>query len=183
MASGKRASMREGPLAALFRKTEEDGIEEREVRDEQPPEQAKPKTERVFDQSKIAALIDKRDPTRQAVTGDTLNSNAALGLSKGAAPDNTWGAMFRRKVESCWTNKPYAGLDAQRPVVVFGIKLKRDGNLEGMPVAIETPPGAYARAYQESALRAIIQCAPYNLPAVFFEEWKAFEPVFQERPL
>src|SRR5919202_2476827 len=28
MASGKRASMREGPLAALFRKTEEEGLDE-----------------------------------------------------------------------------------------------------------------------------------------------------------
>ena len=28
MASGKRASMREGPLAALFRKTEEDGLDD-----------------------------------------------------------------------------------------------------------------------------------------------------------
>jgi cell division protein FtsZ len=35
MASGKRASMREGPLAALFRKTETDGLE-----DEQAPEEA-----------------------------------------------------------------------------------------------------------------------------------------------
>ena len=49
MASGKRASMREGPLAALFRKTEEDGLEpeakgrhqEREAarREESPAEQ------------------------------------------------------------------------------------------------------------------------------------------------
>ena len=28
MATGKRASMREGPLAALFRKTETDGLED-----------------------------------------------------------------------------------------------------------------------------------------------------------
>ena len=28
MERGKRASMREGPLAALFRKTEEEGLEE-----------------------------------------------------------------------------------------------------------------------------------------------------------
>ena len=62
-----------------------------------PPQPPKPKAERMFDQSKIAALLDKRDPTRQAVTGDTLNSNAALGLSKGKAADNsaTWGAMFK----------------------------------------------------------------------------------------
>jgi outer membrane biosynthesis protein TonB len=149
-----------------------------------PPEQQKPK-ERVFDQSKIAALIDKRDPARQAATGETLNSNAQLGLSKGRAADNsaTWGSMFRRQVENCWRNKPYAGIDQQTPVVVFSIKLKRDGTLETMPVVVETPPGAYARAYQESAMRAIIQCQPYNLPATYFDEWKAFEPVFQEKSM
>src|SRR5947209_16372355 len=41
MASGKRASMREGPLAALFRKTEEEGLEGTDVRagaaQRQPP--------------------------------------------------------------------------------------------------------------------------------------------------
>ena len=52
-----------------------------------------------------------------------------------------------------------------------------------MPAVVETPPGAYARAYQESAMRAIIQCQPYNLPATYFDEWKAFEPVFQEKSM
>ena len=44
-----------------------------------PPQPPKPKQERTFDQSKIAALLDKRDPTRQAITGATLNSSASLG--------------------------------------------------------------------------------------------------------
>ena len=61
--------------------------------------------------------------------------------------------------------------------------LKQDGKLEAMPVPDGTPPTAYARAYSESALRAIIECQPYNLPAQFFEEWKSFTPVFQERPV
>ena len=50
MASGKRASMREGPLAALFRKTETEGLEDdaaappaEPLRAEQPPrEPARP---------------------------------------------------------------------------------------------------------------------------------------------
>src|ERR1700749_2439000 len=65
-----------------------------------PPQQSKPK-DRVFDQTRIAELLDKRDPTRAAVTGATLNSNAALGLSHGQAADNsaTWGAMFQSQVE------------------------------------------------------------------------------------
>src|SRR3954468_2902482 len=40
MGSDKRASMREGPLAALFRKTDEQGTEEREVTDEAPAAKA-----------------------------------------------------------------------------------------------------------------------------------------------
>jgi outer membrane biosynthesis protein TonB len=144
-----------------------------------PPEQAKPKTERVFDQSKIAALLDKRDPNRQAVTGDTLNSNAALGLSKGKAADNsaTWGSLFKSQVDRCW-KVPYGGIESQNPLAVFYIRLKRDGTLDGMPVPETAPTTPYLRVYQESALRAIIECQPYRLPAAFFEEWKYFAPEF-----
>jgi outer membrane biosynthesis protein TonB len=148
-----------------------------------PPEEKKIK-ERVYDQSKIAELIDKRDPSRRAATGETLNSNASLGLSKGRAGDNsaTWGSMFRRQVENCW-KKPYGGIEQERPEVAFNIRLKKDGTLEAMPSPDGTPSTPYARAYSESAMRAIIQCQPYNLPAQFFEEWRAFTPVFQERPI
>jgi len=50
MASGKRASMREGPLAALFRKTEEEGLEGSDVREDDarrtPASGAAPRTGR-----------------------------------------------------------------------------------------------------------------------------------------
>jgi outer membrane biosynthesis protein TonB len=146
------------------------------------PQPPKPKAERTFDQSKIAALLDKRDPTRQAVTGDTLNSNAALGLSKGKAADNsaTWGSMFQSQVERCW-KKPYGGLDAENPQIVIDIRLKRDGTLETSPLPEGTPATPYLRVYQESALRAIIECQPYNLPAAYFDEWKYFGGLFTER--
>ena len=145
------------------------------------PQPQKPK-ERTFDQTKIAALLDKRDPTRQAATGETLNSNAALGLAHGKAADNsaTWGAMFKSQVERCW-KKPYGGIEALQTEAAFTIRLKRDGTLEGMPAPEGTPSTPYLRVYQESALRAIIECAPYNLPPAFFDEWKYFIPVFTER--
>lgn len=170
------------PIAEAIKKEEKKPPPKPVQQAAKPPEPAKPKTERAFDQSKIAALLDKRDPTRQAATGDTLNSNAALGLSKGAAADNsaTWGAMFKQQVERCW-KKPYGGIEQQKSEAVFAIKLKRDGSLEGMPVPEGTPATPYLRVYQESALRAIIECQPYKLPAAFFEEWKYFAPVFTEQ--
>ncbi len=145
-----------------------------------PPQQSKPK-ERTFDQSKIAALLDKRDPTRQAVTGDTLNSNAALGLSKGKAADNSaaWGGMFLEQVNRCW-KVPYGGIESQKPQVVIDIRLKRDGTLEAPPVPVGTPATPYLRAYQESALRAVIECQPYKLPQAMFDDWKYFSGLFTE---
>jgi outer membrane biosynthesis protein TonB len=169
-----------------------DTIKKEEVKKPPPPPkpvQAKPPeppkqriVERHFDQSQIAALLDKRDPTRQATTGDTMNSNAALGTAKGAAADNsaTWGSMFQRQVERCW-KKPYGGIESQKPEVAFAIRLKRDGTLEGSPVPEGTPATPFLRVYQESALRAIIECQPYKLPAAMYDEWKYFAPVFKEK--
>ena len=118
------------------------------------------------------------------MTGDTLNSNAALGLAKGKAADNsaTWGALFKEQVLRCW-KKPFGGIEAQRVEAEFSIKLKKDGTLETMPVAQTAPGSAYQRVFQESGLRAIIECAPYRLPDSFFEEWKFFNPVFDSRDL
>jgi colicin import membrane protein len=169
------------PIAEAIKKEEKKPPPKPVQQAAKPPPEQKPK-ERTFDQSKIAALLDKRDPTHAAVTGDTLNANAALGTAKGKAADNsaTWGAMFKQQVERCW-KKPYGGIEAQQTEVSFAIKLKRDGTLEGMPVPEGTAGTPYLRVYQESALRAIIACQPYNLPAAFFDEWKYFAPVFTER--
>ena len=138
--------------------------------------------ERHFDQTKIAALLDKRDPTRNAATGSTLNSNAALGLAKGTAADNsaTWGALFRQQVERCW-KKPYGGIETRNFVAIFTIKLKSDGTLESTPAPMGGNNSPAFRAYQESAQRGIIACQPYKLPAAFFEEWKFFEGAFDEK--
>jgi outer membrane biosynthesis protein TonB len=169
------------PIAESIKK-EEKKPPPKPVQAAKPPEPPKPKVERTFDQSKIAALLDKRDPSRQAAAGETLNSNAALGLAKGAAANNsaTWGSMFKEQVLRCW-KKPYGGLEAARFEVEFNIKLKRDGSLEAMPVAVSSASSPYQRVFLESGLRAIIECSPYRLPPAFFTEWQAFIPVFDNR--
>jgi outer membrane biosynthesis protein TonB len=173
------------PIAEAIKKEEKKPPPKPQVQAATPqPQPPKPKAERTFDQTKIAALLDKRDPSREAVTGETLNSNAALGLAHGKAADNsaTWGAMFKEQVQRCW-KKPYGDVEAQRVQSEFSIKLKKDGSLEAMPVAQASPSSAFQRVFQESGLRAIIDCAPYQLPAAFFDEWKFFYPVFDSRDL
>jgi outer membrane biosynthesis protein TonB len=171
------------PIAEALKKEEKKPPPKPQAQAATPPQPAKPKTERTFDQTKIAALLDKRDPSRQAITGDTLNSNAALGLAHGKAADNsaTWGAMFQDQVNRCW-KKPYGGIESHDdPQIVIDVKLKRDGTLEASPFPEATQSTPYLRVYQESALRAIIECQPYKLPAAYFDEWKYFAPVFHEQ--
>ena len=172
------------PIAEALKKEEKKPPPKPQAQAAAPPQPTKPKAERTFDQTKIAALLDKRDPSRQAVTGDTLNSNAALGLAKGKAADNsaTWGALFKDQVLRCW-KKPYGGIEAQRVEAEFSIKLKKDGTLEAMPLAQTSPSTTFQRVFLESRLRAIIECAPYRLPQAFFEEWRFFNPVFDSRDL
>ena len=75
MASGKRASMREGPLAQLFRKTEEDEArpDKKPRQEERPPEQERtaeqdPKLGRPLPEGGPAPQVTKHVPEPQGQT-------------------------------------------------------------------------------------------------------------------
>src|SRR5215210_8129162 len=74
MASGKRASMREGPLAQLFRKTEEDDArpEQKPRQEERPAEErtadTEPKLGRPLPEGGPAAQVTRHVPEPQAQT-------------------------------------------------------------------------------------------------------------------
>ena len=98
---------------------------------------------------------------------------------KGKAADNsaTWGAMFQSQVERCW-KKPFGGIESQNPEAAFEIKIEaRRHARKRCRFRKDRPRRRICAVYQESALRAIIECQPYNLPAAYFEEWKYFAPV------
>ncbi len=73
MASGKRASMREGPLAALFRKTEEDGLE--------------PEQERLVDADGTDVLGDDARPRVPSPRERLRNAFPAEGAQERAVSD------------------------------------------------------------------------------------------------
>ncbi|MEO8318673.1 MAG: hypothetical protein ABI561_10165 [Bradyrhizobium sp.] len=83
------------------------------------------------------------------------------------------------QVQRCW-KKPKPGADAAKVEAAFSIRLTRDGKLEGPPVPEEVQTTPYQRLLQESGLRALVACQPYQLPADYFEEWKHFAPVFTD---
>jgi cell division protein FtsZ len=59
MERGKRASMREGPLAALFRKTEDEGLEEPLRKEEEPTSDQRPATSDAPQQTPAARRVEE----------------------------------------------------------------------------------------------------------------------------
>jgi outer membrane biosynthesis protein TonB len=170
------------PIAEALKKEEKKPPPKPQAEAAKPPPQPPKPKERTFDQSKIAALLDKRDPSHQAATGDTLNSNAALGTSKGKADAivATWKGAFVAAVRRCF-NFPYNGRDADQFEVDIDIQLRRDGTVASQPVivGVRGPSKSIADALGESARRAVEQCQAYAfLPKDQYETWKYIPMTF-----
>jgi colicin import membrane protein len=149
-----------------------------------PPQPQKPK-ERVFDQSKIASLIDKRDPTRQSITGAALNPTPSLGTATGNSDTRvaTWKGAFVRRMRECFS-PPYNGQDQDQFEADIDIPMRLDGSVAAEPVivAVRGPSKSVAMAIAESAKRAILKCQAYTfLPKDQYETWKKIELTFAMR--
>ncbi len=147
-----------------------------------PPKPQKPKQEHVFNEAKIAALLDKRDPDHQALTGAALNASASLGLHSGNAQTNvaTWKGAFVAAVRRCF-NFPYNGQDADQFEADIDIYMRPDGTLASEPtiVAVRGPVKSIGDAMAESAKRAIVQCQAYAfLPKEQYNTWKYIPMTF-----
>ena len=182
----KKQDQQVDPIAeALKKEHQKKPVEKKEAKAE-PKKDEKPKKERTFDQSKIAALLDKRNPERNAVTGDTLNQAPAFGTAKGAAKKLTmsWVGALQARIRQCW-NVPAGVRDADHIEFRVYFELRKDGTVAGMPRLVAAPPAASGPAITESAIRAIQQCQPYNfLPqAEYVDGWDRLDITFSSRDL
>ena len=142
-----------------------------------PKETKQPK----FDADKIAALLDKREPERQAAAGETVNPNASLGRVNGQAARLSQSELdaLRRRISECW--RPPVGADqAQDLMVVFRVVFNLDGTVKQGPTVVEGAASSYGPIFAESAKRAILQCQPYTmLRHETYNLWKDMEIGFK----
>jgi len=150
-----------------------------------PPPPPKPKQERTFDQSKIAALLDKRDPTRQAITGAALNSSASLGTTRGTAVTLSQSELdaMRARLASLWNVQPGTEHPEELYVTVR-IRLNLDRRLAGPPQVISTGSSPRYQAAAEAAVRAVLQGQPYTmLREETYEQWKYMDIDFDPKQM
>lgn len=150
-----------------------------------PPQPPKPKQERVFDQSKIAALLDKRDPTRQASAGAALNASASLGTARGNSATLSASELdaLRARLTKLW--QVQAGLERPEELIVdIRIRLTPDRRLAAPPEIASRGSSPRFQAAADAAVRAVLQGQPYDmLRTETYDQWKDMIVTFDPRQM
>jgi hypothetical protein len=148
-----------------------------------PPRRPQPKPPK-FDADKIAALLDKRDPLRQAATGAEL-STPTLGTAMGnaAALSQSEIDALKARLMGLW-NPPIGIKDPQDYVIRIRIRLGRDGRLTAPPVVLTSGTGQLFDSARDSAVRAVFQGQPFDmLRPEHYATWKDIEVTFDPRDM
>ena len=182
----KQAEAKPDPIADALAKDEAKKPEPKkaDVKPPTPPKKPAPPTPK-FDSKQVAALLDKRDSTRLAAAGETLNSAPSLGLSNGAAAQLSLSELeaLRARLAQLWT-VPAGAKDPQELVVLVRIKLNRDGKLAAPPVVLSSGTSPLFMAARDSAIRALFRGQPYDmLKPEHYEQWKDVEITFDPRDM
>lgn len=150
-----------------------------------PPQPPKPKQERVFDETKIAALLDKRDPTRQSITGAALNASASLGSTHGRAATLSQSELdaMRARLASLWNVQP--GVEhPEELIVTVRIRLNPDRRLAAPPQVVSTGTSPRYQAAAEAAVRAVLEGQPYTmLRDESYDQWKYMDIDFDPKQM
>jgi len=118
MAGGKRASMREGPLAALFRKTEEDGLGGPGGRDPGAPEQA-PQAPAAAAQAPVAPTPGRQPDVRPEPPREAPRRNPAPSSEErsGATPPERLRQVFAADIPENIMERPRPAPVVEEPPV------------------------------------------------------------------
>ena len=157
-----------------------------------PPKRQPSETKRSsFDAGAMASLIDKSIPDAPVKPRDTsaFAKSIEAAIPKGAKVSPraiaTLEQAIRSQIAPCW-NPPIGGADVQAMTAVLRIRLNKDGSVSATPEFVSQTGAtagnaAYARAFVETARRAVLRCAPLALPADMFGYWREFELNFDPR--
>lgn len=163
------------PIAEALKKEEK----------KKPPKKQEVKEQPKFDASKIAALLDKRAPQRQASAGQELSSAPSLGTAQGNAKSLSQSEIdaLRARLMSLW-NPPVGIQNPEDYVIRVRIQLKRDGTVGAPPMVLTSGRGVLFETARDSAIRAVFRGAPYTmLRPENYDLWKDIEVTFDPREM
>jgi colicin import membrane protein len=171
------------PIAETLKKEEAKKKAEEKAKAKAAQQQQKPQPQ--FDPTKIAALLDKREPQRLASTGEELSPTPSLGKSDGRAAQLSQSEIdaLRKRLGECW-NPPAGATNGGQLKVVLRVLFKPDATVATPPQLVAATASPFGPAMAESAKRAILTCQPFTmLRPDHYQQWKDIEITFDPREM
>ena len=141
-----------------------------------PKKAAAKKNKKPFDPDRIAALLNKvpdAGPKSPAAPEKKKKPAPAKGRADGRDLAMTFNEIdaLRAKISQCW-NPPVGGLGADAIKVKLRMALRPDGSLSREPQVVNRVGSPYFQAAADAAVRAVMLCQPYELPAKKYALWR-----------
>lgn len=181
----KAAESKADPIAEALKKDEAKPLPEKKAEAKPPLPQKKQPPQPKFDAAKVAALLDKRDPQRQAATGANLNAVASLGLPQANAAKLSQSELdaLRARLAQVW-NPPVGIRNPEDVIVRLRVRFNRDGTVAGRPEVVSGGRGAELESARDSAIRAVFRGQPFEmLRPESYDVWQDMEITFDPREM
>jgi hypothetical protein len=128
----------------------------------QPPAQVGPQP---------PAPVDATSPSQGPTPQDARSPRVATtGTIKTKMTQSEVDAL-RAQIQRCWS-VPQGWTDPKQVSVVVDFQMSVDGAVTGRPTVIEFQANRYGVAAAQNAVRAVLQCGPYRLPASKYSDWR-----------
>ncbi len=151
----------------------------------QPPKKPAPPQPK-FDARKVAALLDKRLPQRQAAAGDAMSKVASVGLAEATTAAKLSQSeldALRARLAQLW-NPPVGIRKPEELVIRIRVRMNRDGMLAGPPMVMTSGQGTEFDSARDSAVRALFRGQPFNmLRQETYDVWQDMEITFDPRDM
>jgi hypothetical protein len=166
------------------RRREQQQRQQEEARRRQE-EQRQRDAQRSFDANQIANLVNRQQgaPAPTGQRSEQTQRQASLGNPQGTGRRLTQSqtaalvGMIQEQIQPCWS-PPVGRSDPGAIRVRIDIALNADGSVNGRPRIVNPVNSPDFRAVSESAVRAIMRCAPLRLPPDMYDApngWRAIE--------
>jgi colicin import membrane protein len=179
----KKPQPKTDPIAEALKKEEARKLAEAKAKPA-PPKPAPPQPR--FDPNRIAALLDKREPSRNPASEEMIApAPPSLGMPTGSAPKLSQSELdaMRAKLMQLW-NPPAGAANPEQMIVRIRIQLSRDGRLVGPPMVLTSGRGSVFETARDNAIRALFMGQPFSMlsPATY-DLWKEIEITFDPRDM
>lgn len=155
------------------------------VKDEPKKEKKVAKAEKQLDIDSIEKLLQDKQPDAAAQASTTKvaekpkeKPKLQIGAENGSGDALTISekqaliAALRQQISRCWS-PPGGQSGAEMLTVRLNIELDQQGNLKGMPRTLNRESSPLFLIAEESAVRAVYDCQPYNLPTEHYTSWRS----------